>query len=170
MPEVRTGYKFATEKTTQPRKPKTLLDYDMRRSQELGYGPHYGQYKADHPNTRAEFEALTEKKKPQATPREIVCKNCGKTFTKTGCANQFYCSPECKEQGHIESVKRSKEKAKEKRPRAGTRQVCPICGQEFISTHGRKYCTVNCRRQGDRITGARLREKYRQERKNNGND
>ena len=155
---------FAKEKQKKPRKPKTLLDYDMRRANELGYGPHYGKYKADHPNTRAEFEALTEKKKTTPNPKAVTCPICGVIFVKTKNPNQKYCSPECLAQAQSEQTKR----AWAKRPRPGTLLVCPICGEEFVSRGGRKYCTPECRVKGDRQNAARLREKYRQERKNNG--
>ena len=38
------------------------LDLDVRRAQLLGYGIHYGRYKADHPNTK-QYE--TEPPEPQ---------------------------------------------------------------------------------------------------------
>lgn len=164
MPTEKTVRDFATEKTTPNRPPKTLLDYDMRRAQELGYGPHYGRYKADHPNTREEFEAITEKKKP--SPKTITCPICGTKFVKVKNPNQKYCSPECQEMAHRNQCNETKKK----RPKSGTLVPCLICGKEFISGRGRKYCSQECRVKGDRQNAARLREKYRQERKNNGND
>lgn len=48
------------------KKPQDHLDYDVMRANELGYGPHYGNYKADHPETLAEYEALSGPKVEKA--------------------------------------------------------------------------------------------------------
>ena len=50
---------FAAENRKKKHKPQDHLEYDVMRAEALGYGCHYGAYKADHPETKAEFEAET---------------------------------------------------------------------------------------------------------------
>lgn len=69
------------------------LDLDVRRAQLLGYGIHYGRYKADHPNTKCEN---TEPPEQQEESKFRVCPVCGKRFPigkRQGCKR--YCSNEC---------------------------------------------------------------------------
>ena len=69
------------------------LDLDVRRAQLLGYGIHYGRYKADHPNTK-QYE--TEPPEPQDSLKTRVCPVCGNRFPigKRQCCRR-YCSDEC---------------------------------------------------------------------------
>ena len=69
------------------------LDLDVRRAQLLGYGIHYGRYKADHPNTK---QYASETAEPQDCSKTRVCPVCGKRFPigkRQGCKR--YCSNEC---------------------------------------------------------------------------
>ena len=66
------------------------LDMDCRRAMELGYGVHYGNYKADYPHTRDDSLEVVAHKYP-----ERECKNCGKPFWPSR-ADQIYCCEECR--------------------------------------------------------------------------
>lgn len=158
-------HKFADEKL-QKKPPRDLLEYDTRRAQELGYGSRYGDYKADHPNTRAEFEQLIEKKKTAPARRPITCRRCGGIFYRANNPNQCYCSPECQAEAKAENDKA----ARQRRANQDKHRICPICGEEFISRHGQKYCTPECSATANRENSAKLREKYRQEAAKHGND
>lgn len=93
-------YRFARE--VKPKMPEDPLAMDVLRAELLGYGCHYGQYKADHPHTRAENEARLEemkKKKPRArryifTTYEVYCAACGAKFYTTN-RKKRYCSDTC---------------------------------------------------------------------------
>ena len=69
------------------------LDLDVHRAQLLGYGIHYGRYKADHPNTKQYDPVTTE---PQDGSKHRVCPVCGNRFPigkRQGCRR--FCSDEC---------------------------------------------------------------------------
>lgn len=74
----------------------TNLDKDIIMMEKLGYGPHYGRYKADYPNTK------------EKEPEEILdeskfgtCRNCGCRFNKTGRHyKKIYCDETCRIQYH----------------------------------------------------------------------
>ena len=69
------------------------LDLDVRRAQLLGYGIHYGRYKADHPNTK-QYE--TEPPEPQDSLKTRVCPVCGNRFKIVKQhGRKRYCSDEC---------------------------------------------------------------------------
>lgn len=85
------------------RRPKDNIDLDVEDAERLGYGCHYGHYKADHPNTKdANEDRLYPKKKKreaQLQPRTIyekVCPVCGKKFTTTWVSKK-YCDDLCKQ-------------------------------------------------------------------------
>ncbi len=169
MATEKSVYNFASTKSSKKRPPADHLDYDTRRAQELGYGVHYGRYKADHPNTRAEYERAAERKpKKPPTKTILTCKMCGLEFVKGTGPKQLYCSPECKE----EAGRRAKQESKErKRAKYNTATTCPICGAEFVSSPKHiKYCSVECSNQANRENSARLRKLYRQEANEHGND
>lgn len=161
MSREKSVYNFASTRTTKRRIPADHLDYDSRRAMELGYGVRYGDYKADHPNTQAEYERLTEsKRKKPVTRKELTCQLCGKTFCPKPGTHQIYCGPECKEVARERTVKAARERKKAK---PNTVVTCPICSKEFILTRGRKYCSQECSTQAGRANSARLRALYRQE-------
>lgn len=65
----------------------TNLDRDIRMAEKLGYGVHYGLYKADHPHTKdIEVDVRI------AAPRK--CQNCGAVFYHER-GNKIYCSVRC---------------------------------------------------------------------------
>lgn len=103
------------------------LELDSRRAMELGYGVHYGRYKADHPHTAEDDEdeeVLWE-------GYENECFNCGTIFRTTR-RDKVYCCEECR--------LRHGKKEKKKRPK---RTHCPICGQE-LDAGKRVYCSREC--------------------------
>ena len=153
-------YNFASTRTAKRSVPADHLEYDTRRAMELGYGCRYGDYKADHPNTREEYERLTEgeRKKP-GTRNELTCQMCGGKFYKTTNVPQKYCSPECKE--------RAKERTKSayQKGKAAPRQpvTCPICGKEFMPGQTKKYCSIECGIKGARQNQANRRRRIKEE-------
>ncbi len=86
---------------TRRRRPKDNIDLDVEDAERLGYGCHYGRYKADHPNTKDANEArLYPRKKQQEQLRvrtvyEKTCIVCGKKFTTTQ-QTRKYCDDRCK--------------------------------------------------------------------------
>lgn len=147
--------RFGSERTAKPATPKTLLDYDTQRAEALGYGFHYGDYKADHPNTRWEFERLTETtRRADTSVKLLTCPYCGKEFEQ-GQYHRKYCSAEC--QRRFSTAKNYKRKAD-----TGKTVACPICGTEFVTKNQHhKYCSSECYTEGKR----RLKEKKKAERK-----
>lgn len=83
------------------------IDLDVIDADRLGYGPHYGHFKVDHPYTKdANEERLTgkkEKQKEKPTEKKIriktlhpkTCPVCAKQFTTTNKLKK-YCCPQCK--------------------------------------------------------------------------
>ena len=140
--------RFGSPRRT-PKKPQTLLDYDMQQCEALGYGCHYGNYKADHPNTRAEFERLTDAPPPkkQVDPGryERTCVQCGKTFYLSNKTRVLYCSPDCRLKANSE-----REKAK----RQPIFKSCECCGKRFQSIRGAKYCGAECYAYMQRVKAA----------------
>ena len=140
MRDMTTRARFGSEKTGKRKKPKTLLDYDIQQAEALGYGPHYGDYKADHPDTRAEYEAMLDR-----APRDKVttgnyartCEACGEVFYTTKRSVRKYCSPECEYK-----VKRARD---EKYRTVGKEAICPNCGTSFYSVRGKIYCSPECK-------------------------
>ena len=68
------------------------LALDVRRAELLGYGPHYGRYKADYPHTREDQE-----QEPEPVPKgweRKICPTCQKEFY--GKHNQVYCGEACR--------------------------------------------------------------------------
>lgn len=78
---------------------KDNLTLDVLDAERLGYGPHYGNYKADHPNT-AEANRARLGDKPKRQPKakrvyEFFCLGCGCKFTTTNLKRR-YCGDGCK--------------------------------------------------------------------------
>ena len=65
------------------------LDRDIKEAERLGYGVHYGQYKADHPGELPK----AEEELPEETTK---CAECGELFVPRK-ENQLYCCIRCKE-------------------------------------------------------------------------
>lgn len=157
---------FGKERTAKKPTPKTLLDYDMQQADALGYGCHYGDYKADHPNTRADFERLTTKPRRENPNVPLVtCPNCGKQFVRgSRQTNKKYCSHECQSRYNAAT------QYKKKNPEAGETVACAICGAEFVSDHyHRVYCSKECYAEGQRRRTRRMREQRKKEAATNGN-
>ena len=70
--------------------------------QELGYGVHYGQYKADHPCTKGP-------ETPPDTGSARICPQCGDRFFLTR-FNQKYCSTRCQ---NLAGMRRYNQRKKE---------------------------------------------------------
>lgn len=64
------------------------LDHDIREAARLGYGVHYGRYKADHPHAAQD----QDDGQPEKTAK---CAECGSLFVPKK-VNQLYCCTACK--------------------------------------------------------------------------
>lgn len=76
------------------------LDKDIMMAEKLGYGIHYGRYKADHPHTQHEEETQEAK---------ATCLLCGNSINRPR-HNQKYCCTRCQ---HIAGMRRHLKKRKE---------------------------------------------------------
>lgn len=116
-PKPRAAVAKETPRTT----PLDNLDLDVADAMRLGYGVHYGKFKADHPYTKdANEERLQEARKKRRAPAapkgpklyDKVCPACGKKFT-TQRHDRKYCGDECKTKvgakKYCEERKRKKE-------------------------------------------------------------
>lgn len=75
------------------RRPLDNIEKDVIAAMELGYGVHYGHYKADHPHTRE------DKPEPQI-PEEYMrtCRYCGRQFSTRGQHyRKLYCDDDCRQ-------------------------------------------------------------------------
>lgn len=64
------------------------LEKDVAAAMRLGYGVHYGRYKADHPNTKEDAGE---------DPGNRKCRNCGEPIRATGLRNRrLYCDDRCR--------------------------------------------------------------------------
>ena len=78
--------------------PLDNIDLDVIDAQALGYGCHYGDFKADHPFTKDANEARLAKPKRKPQPHkvyEFYCRGCGAKFT-TENKKRRYCTDACK--------------------------------------------------------------------------
>ena len=143
---------FAAEKRKKKHKPQDHLEYDVMRAEALGYGCHYGAYKADHLETRADFEAdtgIVEIKKVDTSKVEKKCQHCGGVFYAKGQdMRRVYCSDECRQQANAE---RERERLKK------LNGICQWCGGQLPDRSRTTYCCPEC-------YGAAKREKARQRR------
>ena len=80
------------------------LDRDVIRAERLGYGCHYGRYKADHPHTRAEGSNPAPTVEAQELPNTLKsCRICGKMFDPEDFGYskaRKFCSVECAEESN----------------------------------------------------------------------
>lgn len=149
---------FAAENRKKKRKPQDHLEYDVMRAEALGYGCHYGKYKADHPETRAEFETTTGLL-PIITPahpkneQERFCLFCGRPFeVKYQTDGKVYCCDDCRQKAFIEK-------------KAGRRSglYCSWCGRTIPhNTNKSRYCSGECSCDAARAS-SRDREKQKRE-------
>lgn len=114
MDKRRSRPEFATE-TEQPRKSNQPLDnltLDCLAAQALGYGCRYGDYKADHPYTKAERETSGVFDEPQKHRKgyERICAQCGEYFLAR-VRECKYCSDTCKGKANTARY-RAKQRAK----------------------------------------------------------
>lgn len=104
--------KLARETRCQP---QDNLSMDVLDAQRLGYGCHYGHYKADHPYTQeANEDRLAVKPESPPKPRQVYefyCRGCGKKFTTTTAVRR-YCSDECKAKKDGAKARAKREKMK----------------------------------------------------------
>ena len=103
------------------------LELDSILMKKLGYGVHYGKYKADHPHTEDLAGLILGEKEEKKT-----CAFCGKEF-KSGDRRKMYCNDDCKG--------RAREKRKQEKKRA--KMKCIVCGRQL---EGRRkvYCSDEC--------------------------
>ena len=112
------------------------LDRDVREAQRLGYGVHYGRYKADYPHTKPDPNAQVEE------PEIRTCRFCGKEYVRDRLSDLGnFCSDKCKgdhrKLNNAEAVARYRGK---KEP-----LNCKVCGKPFIPSYsGHKYCSRSC--------------------------
>ena len=131
------------------------ISRDMLRAKALGYGCHYGKYKADHPDPVPE---QPQPKKETEQPTKI-CRFCGQEFTDgTRNANARYCDVQCYRQANAQ---RNKLKSQQARGiTADTTRECAYCGKPFLlaNVNGNNiYCSPECKQQKRHD---RQREKY----------
>ena len=87
------------------------IDLDVIDADRLGYGPHYGHFKADHPYTKEANEPRLRKNQKPAPPKkmyELKCHTCGALFEAKSPYRRYCCS-KCK------SMKKAKEKQKQEK-------------------------------------------------------
>ena len=125
------------------------IEREVRDAIRLGYGIHYGQYKADHPHTK-ELGKLAVEEEPDTEPviqeePDVVCPICGKNYERTH-KLQKYCCDMCRQ---IAIRNQANERYNRK---MGSMPIltCPICKTEFQPVHrGQKYCGKGCYRQAE---------------------
>lgn len=106
------------------------LDKDTARAMALGYGVHYGRYKADYPNTADEIP-----EEPKKLKYTKICLNCGMEFHPNR-SDRKYCCEECRwEYTH---------KHRRKRPEMRRRETCKLCGKVITKPRMRSYCSLDC--------------------------
>ena len=83
------------------------IERDVIAAMELGYGVHYGWYKADHPHTQEEASEPNERS--QGIQKDaIACLHCGKVFSPVQegrSHNSKYCCFECYRAANTERAK-----------------------------------------------------------------
>ena len=68
---------------------------DVMAAERLGYGCHYGRYKADHPHTKEDYEEFAAARDAKAgAGMQKACAECGSIF-HAKCERNIYCCKEC---------------------------------------------------------------------------
>ena len=127
------------------------LDLDSKRALELGYGVHYGHYKADYPNTAG--QEIPE------DPKMGKCEWCGAQFQKTRKDKRFCCDW-CSKKN--QDKQRSLRAQKSARARLDN---CLICGAP-VKGRMLHYCSIECSMEANRRRslehGKALRERRKE--------
>lgn len=125
------------------------LERDVRMAEKLGYGCHYGWYKADHPHTAdlTDEEILGlpvkgKRKQRKKGPDMTACLWCGKSFLTTSHGKQ-YCNDDCRRYAY--EAKRREQKGKVIKDKR-----CPVCGKPVVGIRNRKCCSAECQDVADR--------------------
>lgn len=107
------------------------LTRDCVRAKALGYGCHYGKYKADHPQPTPNRKSIeVEEDDPP------ICPSCGMRFYPKR-RGQIYCGTQCQQRRYYQKLKESKGESDPIK--------CPVCNKEFTPRWGMKYCSEACR-------------------------
>lgn len=94
-------------------KPMDRLTAKVLAAEAAGYGCHYGQFVADHPDALKDWEPGQELPKPGPKLHELTCRFCGKTF-KTTQLNRRYCDDVCRARQASADYRAKKAKQEEK--------------------------------------------------------
>lgn len=119
------------------------IERDVIAAMRLGYGVHYGHYKADHPHTRENPQLPVPKpepEKPVEAEQDAVCVFCGKMYIRNhGCRK--YCSDEC-----LKKAARARERNYYIKKHGEIKEVpCDECGKLFLPVNRRQiYCCQRC--------------------------
>jgi predicted nucleic acid-binding Zn ribbon protein len=133
------------------------IERDVIAAMRLGYGVHYGRYKADYPHTKD--RPVPEPKKEPETEQDAVCSVCGKKYLRSdGCGK--FCSEECRKVS-----RRARERKYYKNKRGEIAPIaCPVCGKDFLPVSRRqKYCASVCARKAGWMKQARKRKEEKRE-------
>lgn len=76
-------------------KPVDRITAKLLAAEAAGYGPHYGQFVADHPDAFKDWEPGQPVPVPDPMPVR-VCPVCGQKFASKN-KHKIYCSDQCKE-------------------------------------------------------------------------
>lgn len=121
------------------------LARDVALAEKLGYGCHYGRFKAVYPNTMdksiEEILGTGKGSMPKAPPRKEPqmrkCKNCGKEFP-AGPYEKIYCNDDCRRYYY------DRQKWAQMKGVVEASAKCVICGKPVLTKRRRKYCSDKC--------------------------
>ena len=127
------------------------LARDVALAEKLGYGCHYGRFKAAYPYTMDKSideilgtgKAKRVKAKTVEVPETRKCKGCGREMVP-GPYNKLYCDEDCKRY-HYEKRKRERRK-----DAIAAGRYCVQCGKPVISGRHYKYCSDKCCEEAER--------------------
>ena len=127
------------------------LARDVALAEQLGYGCHYGRFKAVYPNTMDKSieeilgtgKAKRVKIKTVEVPETRKCKGCGREI-QPGPYHKLYCDDDCRRY-HYEKRKRER-----KKDAVEARSVCVQCGKPVILNRRYKYCSDHCRMEAEK--------------------
>lgn len=125
------------------RRPLDAIDRDMIEAERLGYGVHYGWYKADHPQTKETYqleETRTHRRRAPGKLYTITCEICGKEFQSEN-SRKKTCSPKCRSQ-----ISSMKTRLRHKQNKLQYEEaVCRGCGVKFTKrSKTQMFCTQRC--------------------------